>query len=153
MIVIDPIYKLKTPRKRQLKHEEIGDLVDAVQNMSQAYQIPVVITNQAHRQMGNKGDAPHKDSSFGADSPVQEGDHVVGVKYFEDEGKLILRCSKNRYGQNFRVDVRVRPNIGVMEDITPLKGSYFNGHEEDADADVEEAKKEIEEGEREDSNV
>jgi hypothetical protein len=40
--------------------------------------------------MGNKGDAPHKDQSFGSDAPVHEADHVVGVKYFSDERKLIL---------------------------------------------------------------
>ena len=152
-IFIDPIYKLKSSRRRQLKHEEIGDLVDSVQDMAQAFQIPVVITNQAHRQMGNRGDAPHKDQSFGADAPVHESDAVVGVKYFEDEQKLILRCTKNRYGADFRVDVRFRPNIGMMEDITPLSGSYFNGHEEKADEEVEQAKKEIEAAEREDSSV
>jgi replicative DNA helicase len=147
MIVIDPIYKLKSQRRRQLKHEEIADLVDALQDMAQAFQIPVIVSNQAHRQMGNRGDAPHKDASFGSDAPAHESDHVIGVKYFEDESKVVLRCTKNRYGQNFRVDVRFRPNIGVMEDITPLRGSYFNGSE-DSPEDVEAARKEIEEANR-----
>lgn len=135
---IDPIYKLKPTNRRQLKHEEISDLVDAVQDLSEAFNVPIVISNQAHRQQTNKGDAPHKDSSFGSDSPVQEGDHVVGVKNIEEERRLILRCTKNRFGGNFRVECKFHPNIGILEDVTPIRGDYFKGGDDMPDDDDEE---------------
>jgi hypothetical protein len=155
MIVVDPIYKLKPVQKRALKHEEIADLIDSIQDISKAFDIPAVVANQAHRQMGNRGDAPHKDHSFGSDAPVHEADHVIGVKYFNTERKLILRCSKSRFGDDFRVDVRFHPNIGIMEDITPIRGSYFNGRDEGfGEQDLEDMKKSIDEDEeREDANV
>lgn len=148
MIVVDPIYKLKPSQRRQLKHEEISDIIDAIQDMAKAFNIPAVVANQAHRQMGNKGDAPHKDSSFGSDAPVHEADHVVGVKYFSDERKLILRCSKSRFGEDFRVDVTFHPNIGIMEDITPIRGDYFNGRDDAfGDQDLADLKNAIDEEE------
>jgi hypothetical protein len=137
MVVVDPIYKLKSPRRRDgNKLWELQDLTDEIQGLAESFDVPVLMSNQAHRQAGNKGDAPHMDQSFGSDAPVQEGDHVIGVKYFEQEKKLVLRCTKSRFGGKFRVDVNFRPNIGVMEDVTPVVGSYFNGHDDDADEDV-----------------
>jgi hypothetical protein len=128
---IDPIYKLKPQNRRQIKHEEIADLVDAIQDISEAFNIPVVISNQAHRQMSGKDDAPHQDTSFGSDAPAQEGDHVVGVKHVEDENLLMLRCTKNRFGGNFRVECKFHPNVGIVEDMTPLRGNYMNGNGDD----------------------
>jgi len=148
MIVVDPIYKLKPVQRRALKHEEIADLIDSLQDIAKAFNIPAVVANQAHRQQGNRGDAPHKDQSFGSDAPVHEADHVIGVKYFSEERKLILRCTKSRFGDDFRVDVRFHPNIGIMEDITPIRGSYFNGRSEGfGENDLEDLKREIEEEE------
>jgi hypothetical protein len=43
----------------------------------------------------------------------------------------IKRCTKSRFGGNFRVEVAFWPNIGKMVDITPIKGDYFNGHDDD----------------------
>ena len=139
MVVIDPIYLLKPERRRQLKHEEIQDLMESVADMAQSFQVPILVSNQAHRQTGNKGDAPSKDQSFASDAPVQISDHIVGVKHFEDEQKIVMRCTKNRYGSTFRSEVRFRPNIGVFEDITPITGNYFNGHQEGHDEEIKEA--------------
>jgi replicative DNA helicase len=131
MAIIDPIYKLKSPDKRQLKHQEIEDLIDQIQDIAKGYNIPILVSNQARRQeRGGRGDAPHKDDSFQSDAPVHEADHVIGIKHFEDEKKIMLRCSKNRFGKNFRVDVDFHPNIGKMDDITPIRGSYFNGKDD-----------------------
>jgi hypothetical protein len=130
MVIVDPIYKLRSPRRRSVRHEELQDTVDAVQDMCETYNIPIIITNQAHRLQGNaRGDAPHKDSSFGSDAPAQESDHVIGVKHFEEERKLVLRCTKNRFGGNFRADVVFWPNVGKVQDVTELRTDYFNGRE------------------------
>jgi hypothetical protein len=112
-------------------------MMDALQDIAKGFNIPVVISNQAHRQVGNKGDAPTKDNSFQSDAPAQEADHVIGLKHFEEERKLVLRCSKNRFGQNFRVECRFVPNVGILEDMTPIRGDYFNGTEEPTAEEVE----------------
>jgi hypothetical protein len=149
IIFIDPIYKLRSPKRRQLKHEEIADLVDSVQDLAHGFNIPAVISNQAHRQgIGSKGEAPSKDSSFGSDAPVQEADTVIGVRHFSDERLMKLRCSKNRYGDPFNFDMAFYPNVGKMDDITEIKGDYWNGHDPDkAEAlrqAINEAEKEVE---------
>jgi RecA/RadA recombinase len=142
IIFIDPIYKLRKPNNRQGNRLwELQDLTDEIQGMGESFNVPIVMSNQAHRQQGNKGDAPHMDQSFGSDAPAQEGDHVIGVKYFEEENKLILRCTKSRFGGKFRVDVNFRPNIGLMEDVTTIRGNYFK----DEDETDPEVKKELEE--------
>jgi hypothetical protein len=141
-IFIDPIYKLKSTRKRMVKREEIEDLIEALEEISEAYTIPVIVSNQAHRQGGNfRGNAPGKDHSFNSDAPVQEADHVIGVKHFEDENKLRLWCSKNRFGSPFTADVKFFPNIGIIEDVTRIEGDYYNGHEEELS---DELKKQLE---------
>lgn len=130
MVVIDPIYKLKSPRKRQLKHEEIGDIVDSLQDLSMGFNIPLVMSNQANRALvGTRGEPPTKDSSFGSDSPVQEGDCVIGVKHFKEERLQRLHCSKNRDGETFKFEINFWPNVGKMDDITPIQGDYFNGYD------------------------
>lgn len=135
LCIIDPLYKLKRPAKRALRHEELADLVDGLQDIGKGFNIPMIVSNQAHRQTGNKGDAPHMDQSFGTDALAHESDHVIGVQHMEDERKLIYRCTKSRFGGNFRVDVAFFPNIGKMIDVTPIKGDYFNGHDDDIDED------------------
>jgi replicative DNA helicase len=133
LCIIDPLYKLKRPAKRALRHEELADLVDGIQDLGKGFNIPMIVSNQAHRQQGNKGDAPHMDQSFGTDALAHEADHVIGIQHFEEERKLVYRCTKSRFGGNFRVDVAFFPNIGKMQDITPIRGDYFNGHDDDLD--------------------
>jgi len=130
LVIIDPIYKLRSPRRRQLRHEELGDIVDSLQEIAMGFNIPLVMSNQANRAMvGSRGMAPSKESSFGSDSPVQEGDCVIGVKHFKDERLMRLNCDKNRSGETFKFEISFWPNVGKMEDITPVKGDYLNGYD------------------------
>jgi hypothetical protein len=129
-IIVDPIYKLQSPRRRLARWEELGEITDALTDISHAFNIPVVMSNQANRAyLGGRGQAPDKDSSFGSDTPVQEADCVVGVKHFSEERTLQVRCSKNRHGEPFKFSMKFLPNIGVMEDITPIHDSYLNGYD------------------------
>jgi hypothetical protein len=138
MVIVDPIYKLKVA-KRQLRHEELGDITDQLQDLCQMRDIPVIVSNQAHRQASLKGQAPDKDTSFGSDTPVQEASYVIGVRYFEDEGVMQLRCTKSRFGSGFKLDVRFNPNTGYLSDDTPVEGNYYNGKDEEFRAKVKEA--------------
>ena len=145
LVIIDPIYKLKSPRKRQLKHEEIGDIVDGLQDLSMGFNIPLVMSNQANRALvGTRGEPPTKDSSYGSDSPAQEGDVVIGVKHFAEDRLQRLNCSKNRDGETFRFEISFWPNVGKMEDITTIKGDYFNGHDPEKAEELRQVLKEQE---------
>lgn len=130
-IFVDPIYKLKSPSKRQLRYEELQEIVDSLMDIGHNHHVPVVMSNQAKRADSMRGSnrTPDKDSSFGADAPVQEADHVIGVRHFSDEKKLVMKCSKNRFGEEFRVDVSFWPNTGRMEDVSNISHSYLNGHD------------------------
>lgn len=145
LVIVDPIYKLRSPKRRNSKWEELGDITDALIDLSHTYNIPVVMTNQANRALvGRKGEPPDKDSSFGADAPVQEANCVIGVKHFSDENMMKYNCSKNRDGEPFKFTAKFLPNIGIMEDITPVTGSYTNGHDPDKADAVRKALKEAE---------
>jgi replicative DNA helicase len=129
MVIVDPLYKLRPPRRhRDNRLWEIGEIVDALQGMAETFNIPVVICNQAHRQ-GPKGDAPGKDSSFNSDQPVQEADHVIGIKHESESRTLVLRCSKSRFGATFRTDLRFLPDVGVMKEIETRERHFDNGVE------------------------
>lgn len=131
LVLIDPIYKLHSSKNRNSRIEELSDIADAIQDMSEAYNIPVVVSNQAHRQASGKDDAPHKDSSFNSDVPVQEADHVIGVKNLSQERRMICRCSKSRFGHDFRFEMVFHPNTGVLQETSAPTGDYLNGHEEE----------------------
>lgn len=128
MLIIDPIYKLKPSHmvKGQSGWERLQFMTDEICDLAEQFDIPIVMSNQAHRQQGNRGDAPHKDTSFNGDAPVQEADHVIGVKHVMEERKLILRCTKNRFGQDFRVDLKFLPNVGILKDVS----ANYHGHED-----------------------
>jgi hypothetical protein len=131
MICIDPIYKLRPPRRRGTKWEELSEITDALVDLSHTYDIPVVMSNQANRALvGKREIAPGKDSSFGSDAPVQEANCVIGVKHFSEERMMQYHCTKNRDGEEFRCKCRFRPNDGILEDVTPLRGSE-NGYDPD----------------------
>lgn len=151
LIVIDPIYKLKPPRKRGSKWEELGEITDALIDLSHTYNIPVVMSNQANRALvGKRGDAPDKDTSFGADSPVHEANCVIGVKHFSDERIMKYNCSKNRDGEPFKFTAKFHPNIGILEDVTPVKGDYLNGFDPEKAHDLAAAMMETEMGDSKD---
>jgi hypothetical protein len=142
LVIADPIYKMRSGIKGLKGWEELQAITDMLVDMGEIHNIPIVMSNQAQRNQGNKGDAPHKDNSFNGDAPVQEADHVIGCKHITDENKLILRCTKNRFGQDFRVDCKFVPNIGILEDVSYREFDYYNGHEDGSD---DEMKKHIEE--------
>jgi hypothetical protein len=150
-IFIDPIYKLKPIRTRGNKWEELGEITDALIDLSHTFNIPIVMSNQASRALaGKKGDAPDKDSSFGADSPVQEANCVIGVKHFSDERIMKYNCSKNRDGEPFKFTAKFHPNIGILEDVTPVKGDYFNGYDPEKAHDLAAVMAETETGDTKD---
>ncbi len=140
LVIIDPIYKLHASKHRKSRIEELSDISDAIQDMAEAFNIPIVVTNQAHRQQTQREDAPHKDSSFNSDVPIQEADHVIGVKNMSEEKRMILRCSKSRFGHDFKFEVQFHPNTGVMREIDAPTGSYMNGKDDDFDEDDAELK-------------
>jgi len=138
MVVIDPIYKLRPPRSRGTRWEELGEITDALVNLAHEFNIPVVMSNQANRAyVSAKEDAPSMNSSFGSDTPVQEADTVIGVKHIDSERKLKFRCSKNRYGERFAFEARFQPNFGVLQDITPISDSYARNFDPDKLAQLE----------------
>lgn len=133
LVVVDPIYKIKAPITRRTSFEELSDVSDMIQDMAESYNVPIVVSNQAHRQMSRKDDAPHKDTSFNSDVPVQEADHVVGVKHLSEEHRMIVRCTKSRFGQDFRFEVAFWPNTGKMQELSAPAGDYYNGGDDDPD--------------------
>lgn len=145
-VFVDPIYKLNPSERIRngSPWERIARITDELQVMCESQNIPLVVSNQAHRQQGNRGDAPTKDASFGSDAPSQEADHVIGVKHVSEERTLILRCTKNRFGQDFRVDARFVPNIGILEDVSFKDNGYYNGHEDGSSDRMKEAVDELE---------
>jgi len=128
LVIIDPVYKLSPPRRRGTRWEELGEITDALIDMSHEFNLPVVLSNQANRALvGSKDDAPSMNSSFGSDTPVQEADVVIGVRHFSEERILKFRCSKNRYGDRFSFKAKFVPNWGVLEDVTPLNDEFARG--------------------------
>lgn len=129
-VVIDPIYKLRPVRKRSSRWEDLADITDRLVDLSHTYNIPVIMSNQASRALvGNKEHAPGKDSSFGGDTPVQEANCVIGVKHFSEEHTLKFNCTKNRDGEQFKFTANFHPNVGILEDRTPINADYLNGYD------------------------
>lgn len=130
IVFVDPIYKLRPPRERMNKVEQLGDIVDQLQDMAKGFNIPVVCSNQAARHLvGNRGEAPTKDSSYGADAPIHEADAVIGVKNFSSENLMKVNCSKNRFGADFKFDISFFPNIGKMIEVTKPNTKHYNGYD------------------------
>jgi hypothetical protein len=98
------------------------------------------MSNQANRAyVGKRETAPGKDSSFGTDAPVQEANCVIGVKHFSEERMMQYHCTKNRDGEEFRCKCKFHPNIGILEDVTPLSGPYQDGYDPDKLQELQEA--------------
>lgn len=132
-MLVDPIYKLQSPRRRMSRWEELQEITDSLVDLAHEFNIPVVMSNQANRALiGRRGEAPGKDSSYGSDAPVQEADTVIGVKHYAEDRIMSYVCSKNRHGEPFSFKARFYPNLGVMEDVTPIKSDrYYNGYDPD----------------------
>jgi DnaB helicase-like protein len=141
LVIVDPIYLLKPVRVyKDNPFATVGSIAEGLHRVSEEYNIPIVVTNQANRVGGAKDDAPHKDRSYNSDVPAQLADWVLGVKHISEEDRLIVRCTKARWGQEFRFDMRFKPNTGYLRDITPLEGNYFsNDKDEDFDEELQNA--------------
>jgi DnaB-like helicase C terminal domain len=131
LVIIDPIYLVKPIRiYRDNPYATVGTIAEATEELAERHSVPIVITNQANRQ-GPQGDAPHKDKSFGSDLPAQLSDYVLGVKHLSDENRMIVRCTKSRFGQEFRYEIDFWPNTGLIRELTPIKGSYLTDDDPD----------------------
>jgi replicative DNA helicase len=139
VIIIDPVYKLSPPRRRGTRWEELSEITDGLVDMAHEFAIPVVLSNQANRALiGSKDDAPSMNSSYGSDTPVQEADVVIGVRHFSDDKILKFSCSKNRYGDRFKFTAKFVPNVGILQDVTPLNDEYARGFDPEAAAKLAE---------------
>lgn len=128
LVVIDPIYKMKTSGARyDSPVTELARLSDELQDLCEMFDVPMVVSNQAHRQGSERDDAPHKDKSFQSDVPIQEADHVIGVKNLASERRMILRCTKSRFGDDFRFECAFHPNTGVLRELEEPNANYYNG--------------------------
>lgn len=138
LVIIDPVYKLRPPRRRGSRWEELSEITDSLVDLAHEFCIPVVLSNQANRALvGSKDDAPSMNSSYGSDTPVQEADVVIGVKHISEERTLRLRCTKNRYGERFSFKAQFIPNTGILKDVTPLRDEYARGFDPEALAKME----------------
>jgi hypothetical protein len=131
LVIVDPIYLLKPVRLTAdgNTYQETAWIAENLHRIGEQYNIPIVFTNQAHFDSA-KSDAPNKEKSFGAKTLVHLSDHVAGIQHMSDENIMRCKCSKSRFGQDFRFDLRFYPNTGVMKPVTPLGGNYFNGSDE-----------------------
>jgi replicative DNA helicase len=146
VVIVDPLYKLKGSRRIRDRWERLAEITDELTDMAHAFNVPVVMSNQATRSLvGTRGEPPSKDTSFGSDAPAQEGDCVIGVKHFSEERIMKLACTKNRHGEAFKFTVAFWPNLGRMEDVTPLKGEYLNGYDAEKVDELRKALREAEE--------
>ena len=143
MVIVDPIYELKSPQRRLNRVEELADIVGALTDIAYGHNIPLVMSNQANRALVSRNSPPSKDTSYGADSPVHVADVVMGVKHFSEERILKIFCSKNRYGEPFKASVKFHPNIGVLDDITPARAGFENGFDPEKASDLLEAMKQV----------
>lgn len=133
LVIIDPLYLLRPVRLSQggNEYQEEAWTAEAVHRLSERYNIPIVFSSQAH--MDKKEDAPHKSDSFGSKSKVHLADYVLGIKHLSEENLLKVRSSKSRFGAGFRYDLAFYANTGVIKELTPLIGSYYNGRDEEAE--------------------
>ncbi len=68
-----------------------------------------------------------------SDVPTQEAAHVIGVKNVSEEKTIKFRCSKSRFGENFRFEARFIPNTGVFKELTTPDVNYYNGRDDDVE--------------------
>lgn len=140
LVIVDPIYLLQPVRTTQSGNEwqETAWTAEALHFLSERYNIPIIFTNQAH--LANaKDDAPHKSDNFGAKGMLHLADYVIGVKHISEDNRMIVRSSKSRFGEGFRYEVKFYANTGVIKELTPVVGSYFNGKDHDVEEDELEA--------------
>ncbi len=132
MVIVDPLYELHLPGRRDQwdSTPRVAAISTEVSSMAESYNIPIIVSNQALRMQTRQDDAPHMDRSFNTDVPVQQADHVIGLKFFSEQHRMLCRCSKSRFGQNaFRFELDFRPNTGMIKPITPVP--FLRDNEDD----------------------
>jgi RecA/RadA recombinase len=139
LVVVDPIYMLKPVRytTEGNSYQETAWTAEALHRISETYNIPIIVTNQAHEQGGSQDDAPHKSRSWGTKQINHLADHVLGVKHMSEENRMICRATKSRFGEDFRYDIRFFANTGVVKELTPVTGSYLNGHHDETEDEMQ----------------
>lgn len=139
LLIVDPIYLVKPVRTTgEGGWQETAWTTEAVHQIGEQYDIPVVFTNQASdKQKAGRDDAPHRSDSFGSQSMSHLSDYILGLKHVSDENRMICRGTKSRFGaDNFRYEMKFYANTGVMRVLTPLAGNYFNGSDDPDEDDV-----------------
>lgn len=120
-VLADPVTKISAGlKKNDNAIWDAYDKVHAFQEMLEEHNIFGIATNWATRQPGKAKSekAPDLDDSFGSDVLAQESDHVMGLKYDEEEHTLLIRCSKSRFGKNtFNVVIEAFPNTGHWQEV------------------------------------
>jgi hypothetical protein len=142
LVLVDPIYLLKPVRIHREGNtwQETAWIAESLHVLSERYSVPIVFSNQAHEgdSIRAKEDAPHKSGGFGSKALNHLSDYVLGVKHVSEERRLIMRCSKSRFGAAFRYEVYFDANTGVTKYDNAPDWNYYDEGLADAE-DIEAA--------------
>lgn len=132
LVIVDPIYLLKPVRIHREGNtwQETAWIAEGLHLLSERYNVPIIFSNQAHEgdSARAKDDAPHKSGGFGSKTLNHLSDYVIGVKHVSQERRMIVRCSKSRFGQGFRYEMYFDANTGVVKyDHAPDFDYYDEG--------------------------
>lgn len=130
LVLVDPIYLLKPVRIHREGNtwQETAWIAESLHMLSERYNVPIVFSNQAHEGDSIKArqDAPHKAGGFGSKALNHLSDYVIGVKHVSEERRMIVRCSKSRFGTAFRYEVYFDANTGVTKYDNAPDFDYFD---------------------------
>jgi DnaB-like helicase C terminal domain len=142
LVLVDPIYLLKPVRIHREGNtwQETAWIAESLHVLSERYSVPIVFSNQAHEgdSLRAREDAPHKSGGFGSKALNHLSDYVLGVKHVSEERRLIMRCSKSRFGAAFRYEVYFDANTGVTKYDNAPDWNYYDEGLADAE-DIEAA--------------
>jgi DnaB-like helicase C terminal domain len=138
LVLVDPIYLLKPVRIHREGNtwQETAWIAESLHVLSERYAVPIVFSNQAHEgdSIRAREDAPHKSGGFGSKALNHLSDYVLGVKHVSEERRLIMRCSKSRFGAAFRYEVYFDANTGVTKYDNAPDWNYYDEGLADAEA-------------------
>ena len=138
LVLVDPIYLLKPVRYHREGNnwQETAWIAESLHVLSERYHVPIVFSNQAHEgdSLRAQADAPHKAGGFGSKTLNHLSDYVLGIKHVSQERRLIVRCSKSRFGQGFRYEVYFDANTGVTKYENAPDWSYYDEGLDEAEA-------------------
>ena len=121
-------------------YQEVAWIAESLHRLGETYDVPIVFTNQAHLD-GNKGDAPGIDKSFGSKTLLHLADWVLAVQHMSEENVLVVKATKGRFGEQWRMLATFIADTGFFEVQTPAPHGYRNGngHHDDAEEVVRRA--------------